>query len=121
RGCEPAVLSKAPPAGEPGQTPGSLFADTKPVDDVLESAGITGIADRRVAKCSGGEQQRLGFPMALLSDPPLPRVAPARPPRPRAPRRPPPRAGRAAPAARSGPRSARTRSRADRCCSRRTT
>src|SRR6476646_5506483 len=25
----------------------SLFADTKPVDDVLESAGITGIADRR--------------------------------------------------------------------------
>ncbi len=49
----------------------SLFADTKPVDDVLESAGITGIADRRVAKCSGGEQQRLRFAMALLSDPAL--------------------------------------------------
>src|ERR1700712_2036641 len=32
----------------------SLFADTKPVDEVLESAGITGIADRKVAKCSGG-------------------------------------------------------------------
>ena len=49
----------------------SLFADTKPVDDVLESAGISGIADRRVAKCSGGEQQRLRFAMALLSDPAL--------------------------------------------------
>jgi ABC-2 type transport system ATP-binding protein len=49
----------------------SLFADTKPVDDVLESAGITDIADRRVAKCSGGEQQRLRFAMALLSDPAL--------------------------------------------------
>src|ERR1700710_2680845 len=43
----------------------SLFADTKPVDDVLESAA------RRVAKCSGGEQQRLRFAMALLSDPAL--------------------------------------------------
>jgi ABC-2 type transport system ATP-binding protein len=49
----------------------SLFADTKPVDAVLESAGITGIADRKVAKCSGGEQQRLRFAMALLSDPAL--------------------------------------------------
>src|SRR5689334_3760821 len=49
----------------------SLFADTKPADLVLESAGITGIADRRVAKCSGGEQQRLRFAMALLSDPAL--------------------------------------------------
>jgi ABC-2 type transport system ATP-binding protein len=49
----------------------SLFVDTKPVDEVLESAGITGLADRRVAKCSGGEQQRLRFAMALLSDPAL--------------------------------------------------
>jgi ABC-2 type transport system ATP-binding protein len=49
----------------------SLFADTKPTDEVLASAGITGIADRRVAKCSGGEQQRLRFAMALLSDPAL--------------------------------------------------
>src|SRR5213076_215727 len=43
----------------------------KPTDEVLESAGITGIADRRVARCSGGEQQRLRFAMALLSDPAL--------------------------------------------------
>jgi ABC-2 type transport system ATP-binding protein len=49
----------------------SLFADTRPVDEVLENAGITGIADRKVAKCSGGEQQRLRFAMALLPDPAL--------------------------------------------------
>jgi ABC-2 type transport system ATP-binding protein len=49
----------------------SLFADTTAVEEVLDSAGISGIADRRVAKCSGGEQQRLRFAMALLSDPAL--------------------------------------------------
>jgi ABC-2 type transport system ATP-binding protein len=49
----------------------SLFADTQPVDAVLSHAGITGLADRRVGKCSGGEQQRLRFAMALLSDPAL--------------------------------------------------
>ncbi len=38
---------------------------------MLENAGITGIADRKVAKCSGGEQQRLRFAMALLPDPAL--------------------------------------------------
>jgi ABC-2 type transport system ATP-binding protein len=49
----------------------SLFADTRPVDEVLAHAGITGLADRRVGRCSGGEQQRLRFAMALLSDPAL--------------------------------------------------
>ncbi|MBM7519769.1 ABC transporter ATP-binding protein [Nocardioides nitrophenolicus] len=49
----------------------SLFADTRPVEEVLERAGITDIAGRRVGKCSGGEQQRLRFAMALLSDPAL--------------------------------------------------
>jgi ABC-2 type transport system ATP-binding protein len=49
----------------------SLFADTRPVDEVLASAGITAIADRTVAQCSGGEQQRLRFAMALRSDPAL--------------------------------------------------
>ena len=38
---------------------------------MLERAGIAGIADRRVGKCSGGEQQRLRFAMALLPDPEL--------------------------------------------------
>ena len=49
----------------------SLFADSRPVDEVLADAGISSIADRPVAKCSGGEQQRLRFAMALLSDPAL--------------------------------------------------
>jgi ABC-2 type transport system ATP-binding protein len=38
---------------------------------VLRTAGIESIADRKVGKCSGGEQQRLRFAMALLSDPAL--------------------------------------------------
>jgi ABC-2 type transport system ATP-binding protein len=38
---------------------------------VLDRAGIAAIADRRVGKCSGGEQQRLRFAMALLPDPEL--------------------------------------------------
>ena len=49
----------------------SLFADTQPVAEVLATSGIAGIADRKVAKCSGGEQQRLRFAMALLPDPAL--------------------------------------------------
>jgi ABC-2 type transport system ATP-binding protein len=49
----------------------SLFASARDADEVLEDAGISGIADRRVAKCSGGEQQRLRFAMALLPDPAL--------------------------------------------------
>jgi len=49
----------------------SLFADTAPVDEVLATAGVVSIADRKVGKCSGGEQQRLRFAMALLSDPAL--------------------------------------------------
>jgi ABC-2 type transport system ATP-binding protein len=50
---------------------GSLFAHSQPVSEVLSGAGITEIADRRVGKCSGGEQQRLRFAVALLSDPEL--------------------------------------------------
>ena len=42
----------------------SLFAQSKPTAEVLDRAGITQIADRRVGKCSGGEQQRLRFAMA---------------------------------------------------------
>jgi ABC-2 type transport system ATP-binding protein len=49
----------------------SLFAQAAPVDEVLSTAGIASIADRKVGKCSGGEQQRLRFAMALLSDPAL--------------------------------------------------
>ncbi|KAM9865362.1 Linearmycin resistance ATP-binding protein LnrL [Leucobacter aridicollis] len=39
------------------------------VDDVLERADLTAIAGRRVSKCSGGEQQRVKFALALLPDP----------------------------------------------------
>lgn len=50
---------------------GSVFAESRPVDEVLARAGITDIADRRVGVCSGGQQQRLRFALALLSDPGL--------------------------------------------------
>jgi len=41
------------------------------VDEALERAGLTEIAGRPVGKCSGGQQQRLRFAMALLPDPEL--------------------------------------------------
>ncbi|MFC7407089.1 ABC transporter ATP-binding protein [Georgenia alba] len=41
------------------------------VDDVLRRARIQSIASRKVSKCSGGEQQRLRFALALLPDPDL--------------------------------------------------
>jgi ABC-2 type transport system ATP-binding protein len=53
------------------QLTASLFKGARPVAEVLERAGITQIADRRVAKCSGGEQQRLRFALALLPEPDL--------------------------------------------------
>jgi ABC-2 type transport system ATP-binding protein len=49
----------------------SLFTGSRPVGEVLERAGISALADRRVGKCSGGEQQRLRFALALLPDPEL--------------------------------------------------
>jgi ABC-2 type transport system ATP-binding protein len=41
------------------------------VDEALERAGIAEIGKRLVGKCSGGQQQRLRFAMALLPDPEL--------------------------------------------------
>ncbi|MGV8977413.1 MAG: ABC transporter ATP-binding protein [Cellulomonas sp.] len=49
----------------------SLFGMTCPVTDVLDRAGIASIADRMVGKCSGGQQQRLRFAMALVPEPDL--------------------------------------------------
>ncbi|MDU0312165.1 ABC transporter ATP-binding protein [Phycicoccus sp. M110.8] len=57
--------------GETLRLTASLFSDTRPVEEVLARAGIAEIADRRVGKCSGGQQQRLRFAMALLPDPEL--------------------------------------------------
>ena len=50
---------------------GYLFEGARPASEVMERAGIESIADRLVGKCSGGEQQRLRFAMALLPDPKL--------------------------------------------------
>ncbi|KAA1398021.1 ABC transporter ATP-binding protein [Aeromicrobium ginsengisoli] len=49
----------------------SLFIPSRPVDEVLDRAGILDIGDRLVGKASGGQQQRLRFALALLSDPDL--------------------------------------------------
>ncbi|WP_460601068.1 ABC transporter ATP-binding protein [Flexivirga lutea] len=49
----------------------SLFVQTRSVEECLARAGIADIGDRRVHKCSGGQQQRLRFAMALVSDPAL--------------------------------------------------
>src|SRR5215831_1712273 len=57
--------------GETALYTASLFAGSADVPAALRRAGIAEIADRRVDKCSGGEQQRLRFAMALLSDPDL--------------------------------------------------
>jgi ABC-2 type transport system ATP-binding protein len=49
----------------------TVFPHARPVDEVLERAGIDDIGDRLVGKCSGGQQQRLRFALALLSEPAL--------------------------------------------------
>lgn len=49
----------------------STYAAHTPLDEVIDRAGLGPIADRRVSKCSGGEQQRLRFALALLPDPDL--------------------------------------------------
>jgi ABC-2 type transport system ATP-binding protein len=41
------------------------------VDEVVERAGLGPLARRRVQACSGGEQQRLKFALALVPDPDL--------------------------------------------------
>ncbi len=47
----------------------SMYHRPPTVDDVMARAGITALGDRRVQACSGGEQQRLRFALALLADP----------------------------------------------------
>ncbi len=57
--------------GETVQLTAALFTHAHTVGEVLERAGIADIADRRVGRCSGGQQQRLRFAMALVPDPDL--------------------------------------------------
>lgn len=47
------------------------FSAPAPVDSVLERAGLTDLANRSISKCSGGEQQRVKFALALVADPEL--------------------------------------------------
>lgn len=49
----------------------ALHEQALPVDEVLQTAGISEIAGRAVGKCSGGQQQRLKFALALLPRPDL--------------------------------------------------
>ncbi|AZA10918.1 ABC transporter ATP-binding protein [Corynebacterium gerontici] len=49
----------------------STFADPTPVEDALRRANLLDIRTRKVQACSGGEQQRLRFALALLGSPEL--------------------------------------------------
>ena len=76
RGCIGAVLRTGGllrdlTVAETARLTATLFACSRPAAEVLARAGIAELADRRVGKCSGGEQQRLRFALALLSDPEL--------------------------------------------------
>jgi ABC-2 type transport system ATP-binding protein len=64
-------LLKDMTVAETAEYTASLFSHSETPASVLKRAGIAGIADRRVGKCSGGEQQRLRFALALLPDPEL--------------------------------------------------
>ncbi|MEM7276450.1 MAG: ABC transporter ATP-binding protein [Actinomycetota bacterium] len=57
--------------GETATLVASTYPDPDPVADVLARTGLTDLADRQVQSCSGGEQQRLRFALALLADPEL--------------------------------------------------
>ena len=57
--------------GETVELVASLCVDPRPVDEVLERAGLSKLSRRMVSKCSGGEQQRLRFALSLLPDPDL--------------------------------------------------
>ncbi len=47
----------------------STFPEHLPIEDVLAQANLEPIYKRRVGKCSGGEQQRIRFALAILGNP----------------------------------------------------
>lgn len=49
----------------------SMFPTHADEDEVMRRAGIAHLAKRKISKCSGGEQQRVRFALALLPDPNL--------------------------------------------------
>src|SRR5690606_16165344 len=57
--------------GETVRLTAALFGTDRDVRADLERAGIADLGRRRVGRCSGGQQQRLRFAMALVSEPDL--------------------------------------------------
>jgi len=57
--------------GETVQAIAALHDRGDRVEEVLHRADLTDLAGRRVQACSGGEQQRLKFALALIPDPDL--------------------------------------------------
>ncbi len=57
--------------GETVRAIAALHGRTDRVEVVLERARLSALAGRRVEACSGGEQQRLKFALALVPDPDL--------------------------------------------------
>ncbi len=49
----------------------ALHGKPERVSKIVEKTGLEQLLDRKVSKCSGGEQQRLKFALALLPDPQL--------------------------------------------------
>lgn len=49
----------------------STYTHPRPVEEVMARSGLDTISRRKISKCSGGEQQRLRFALALLPDPDL--------------------------------------------------
>lgn len=47
----------------------AMHERTERVAEVMERTGLAAIAKRKVGKCSGGEQQRIKFALALIPDP----------------------------------------------------
>lgn len=55
--------------GETIELIASTYPSTDPLPSILERTGLTNLVDRQVQACSGGEQQRLRFALALLANP----------------------------------------------------
>ncbi len=57
--------------GETVELIASTYPTHDPIPEIMARTGLTELADREVQACSGGEQQRLRFALALLADPDL--------------------------------------------------
>ena len=55
--------------GETVEAIAALHGRLDRVEEVIERTGLTAVRGRRVQACSGGEQQRLRFALALIPDP----------------------------------------------------